>query len=94
MGLAVPDSLLARGALVWTPLFGAISFEVFGQYGADTFAAPDGLFAHHLAVLADLADLAPRRAVRRAGRRRNSGSEWPPVFQAARFPLLPPGGAR
>ncbi|AOT02684.1 TetR/AcrR family transcriptional regulator [Arthrobacter sp. U41] len=59
MGLAVPDRLLARGALVWTSLFGAISFEVFGQYGADTFAAPDELFAHHLAVLAELAGLRP-----------------------------------
>ena len=59
MGLAVPDGLLARGALVWTSLFGAISFEVFGQYGADTFAAPDELFAHHLAALADLAGLDP-----------------------------------
>ncbi|MET4134632.1 TetR/AcrR family transcriptional regulator [Pseudarthrobacter sp. PvP090] len=57
MGLAVPDILLARGALVWTSLFGAVSFEVFGQYGADTFAAPDELFAHHLAVLAGLAGL-------------------------------------
>ena len=59
MELAVPDSLLARGALVWTSLFGAISFEVFGQYGADTFTAPDELFAHHLAVLTDLAGLGP-----------------------------------
>lgn len=59
MGLAVPDILLARGALVWTSLFGAVSFEVFGQYGAGTFAASDELFAHHLAVLADLAGLGP-----------------------------------
>lgn len=59
MGLAVPDPVLARGALVWTSLFGAISFEVFGQYGADTFAARDELFAHHLAVLAGLAGLRP-----------------------------------
>ncbi|QDY89930.1 TetR/AcrR family transcriptional regulator [Arthrobacter sp. UKPF54-2] len=56
-GLEVPDELLARGALVWTSLFGAISFEVFGQYGADTFAARDELFAHHLAVLAGIAGL-------------------------------------
>jgi AcrR family transcriptional regulator len=53
----VPDALLARGALVWTSLFGAISFEVFGQYGAGTFSAPDELFEHHIAVLADLAGL-------------------------------------
>ena len=65
MGLAVPDPLLARGALVWTSLFGAISFEVFGQYGAGTFAAADELFAHHLAVLGDLAGLRP--AGHRAG---------------------------
>ncbi|MFE5836530.1 TetR/AcrR family transcriptional regulator [Arthrobacter sp. NPDC056493] len=55
--LAVPDALLARGALVWTSLFGAVSFEVFGQYGAGTFTAPDELFEHHIAVLADLAGL-------------------------------------
>lgn len=57
MGLAVPDRLLVRGALVWTSLFGAVSFEVFGQYGKDTFSAPDELFAHHLRVLADLVGL-------------------------------------
>ncbi|WP_427128904.1 TetR/AcrR family transcriptional regulator [Pseudarthrobacter sp. S9] len=64
LGLTVPDGLLASGALVWTSLFGAISFEVFGQYGADTFAARDELFAHHLAVLAGVAGL---RAVRAEG---------------------------
>jgi hypothetical protein len=52
LGLAVPEALLAQGALVWTSLFGSISFEVFGQYGADTFAASDDLFNHHLALLA------------------------------------------
>lgn len=57
MGLAVPDPELARGVLVWTSLFGAISFEVFGQYGKDTFVARDKLFAHHLAVLAGVAGL-------------------------------------
>ncbi|WP_426997265.1 TetR/AcrR family transcriptional regulator [Pseudarthrobacter sp. N5] len=57
LGLAVPDGLLARGALVWTSLFGAISFEVFGQYGRDTFGARDQLFEHHLKVLADIVGL-------------------------------------
>ena len=51
MGLTVPDELLARGVLVWAALFGAVNFEVFGQYGADTFADPAVLFEHHLAVL-------------------------------------------
>ncbi|MCX6497408.1 MAG: WHG domain-containing protein [Arthrobacter sp.] len=57
MGLAVPDPVLASGVLVWTSLFGAISFEVFGQYGPDAFVARDELFAHHLGVLARLAGL-------------------------------------
>ncbi|HCB58494.1 MAG TPA: TetR family transcriptional regulator [Arthrobacter bacterium] len=57
LGLAVPDELLANGALVWTSLFGAVSFEVFGQYGADTFSAPEELFEHHLAVLAGMTGL-------------------------------------
>ena len=61
-GLAVPDDLLARGALAWTSLFGAVSFEVFGQYGAGTFTARDALFGHHLAVLADVAGLPPAGA--------------------------------
>lgn len=55
--VAVPDAPLARGALVWTSLFGAVSFEVFGQYGAGTFSAADELFEHHISVLAELAGL-------------------------------------
>lgn len=57
LGLALPDGLQANGALVWTSLFGAVGFEVFGQYGADTFSARDELFEHHLAVLAKLVGL-------------------------------------
>ena len=57
LGLAVPDEILANGALVWTSIFGAVSFEVFGQYGADTFSARDELFERHLTVLAGLVGL-------------------------------------
>ena len=57
LGLAIPDGLLARGALVWTSLFGAVSFEVFGQYGSDTFAARDELYEHHLQALQAIAGL-------------------------------------
>ena len=56
-GLAIPDELVARGVLVWSSLFGAVSFEVFNQYGPDTFRAPHELFHHHLAVLAGIAGL-------------------------------------
>lgn len=57
MGITAPDHLIARGVLVWAALFGCISFEVFGQYGPDTFARPRDLFEHHLAVLAETVGL-------------------------------------
>ena len=57
MGVDLPDEVLARGVLAWVALFGAVSFEVFGQYGPDTFSATDALFDHHLAVIADTVGL-------------------------------------
>lgn len=57
LGIVVPDGLIASGVLAWTSLFGAVSFEVFGQYGPDAFSARDELFEHHLAVLARVAGL-------------------------------------
>lgn len=62
-GLDLPEELVARGVLVWSSLFGAVSFEVFNQYGAETFRAPAELFDHHLAVLAGIAGL-PAQASR------------------------------
>ncbi|WP_091052743.1 TetR/AcrR family transcriptional regulator [Nocardioides sp. YR527] len=53
LGLDLPDASLARGVLVWTSLFGRVSFEVFGQFGPDAFGDPATLFELHLAVLAD-----------------------------------------
>ena len=52
LDLTAPDDLLLRGVLGWAALFGCVSFEVFGQYGADTFTAPDDLFEHQLELLA------------------------------------------
>lgn len=57
MTLDIPDYLVARGVLVWAALFGAVNFEVFGQYGPDTFSAPEELFEHHLTALAGLIGL-------------------------------------
>lgn len=51
MGITAPDELIARGLLVWAALFGCISFEVFGQYGPDSFTQPQDLFEHQLRVL-------------------------------------------
>jgi AcrR family transcriptional regulator len=52
-----PDSLILRGVLSWAALFGCVSFEVFGQYGPDTFSAPDELFEQQLQVLAETTGL-------------------------------------
>ena len=42
--LEVSDEMLLAAVLAWVSLFGAVSFEVFGQYGQDTFAEPVRLF--------------------------------------------------
>lgn len=51
VGLDLPDELLTRTLLLWTSVFGAISFEVFDQYGPDTLTEPRQLFDHQLDVL-------------------------------------------
>ncbi|MCW2835454.1 MAG: TetR family transcriptional regulator [Nocardioides sp.] len=56
-GITAPDELIARGVLVWAALFGCISFEVFGQYGADTITQPQDLFEHQLTVLVETVGL-------------------------------------
>jgi AcrR family transcriptional regulator len=54
---SAPDDLVIRGVLSWAALFGCISFEVFGQYGPDTFTAVDELFERQLELLADTTGL-------------------------------------
>ncbi|SIS20502.1 TetR/AcrR family transcriptional regulator [Williamsia sterculiae] len=49
----VDDALLARGIAFWSTMIGAVSLEVFGQYGTDTLRDPTALFD---AVIADAAD--------------------------------------
>ena len=41
-GFAGDDSAVAKCFLLWAGLVGAISLEVFGQYGADTLHRPRG----------------------------------------------------
>ncbi|RMI33491.1 TetR/AcrR family transcriptional regulator [Nocardia stercoris] len=62
-GLAVPDSVLLRTVSLWTGMFGAISFDVFDQYGESTFSDRAELFDHQLDGLCDLLGLpaAPAR---------------------------------
>ena len=57
LGITAPDGLIARGLLMWAALFGCISFEVFGQYGPDSFTQPQDLFEHQLKVLVELMGL-------------------------------------
>ncbi|MDQ0733884.1 TetR/AcrR family transcriptional regulator [Arthrobacter agilis] len=60
LSLAAPDHVLAATVQAWSALVGAVSFEVFGQYGADTFADPDAL--HHYTVERLAAQLGLRAA--------------------------------
>ncbi|WP_062982430.1 TetR/AcrR family transcriptional regulator [Nocardia anaemiae] len=40
----IPDWLVARGITMWVGLFGAVTFDVFDQYGTDTFTDRAELF--------------------------------------------------
>ncbi|MFD1858853.1 TetR/AcrR family transcriptional regulator [Aeromicrobium camelliae] len=55
--LDLSDGALVAATVVWTGLFGAVSFEVFGQYGDGTIRAADALFDAQLDVLAQAAGL-------------------------------------
>lgn len=50
-GSPLDDSQLVAATVAWTGIFGAVSFEVFGQYGTDTFAAPSALFEAQMEAL-------------------------------------------
>ncbi len=52
----LPEPLLALGALGWTQLFGAVSFELFGQL-ANTIDALDAYFDHQMRQITDLLGL-------------------------------------
>jgi len=61
-GLKAPTAVVSRWVQLWAALFGAVSFEVFGQYGPQTFSRPEQLFEQQLEVLVELAGLAPHRS--------------------------------
>ncbi|MGW0160927.1 TetR/AcrR family transcriptional regulator [Mycobacterium sp. NPDC003323] len=48
------DRLMSRCLVVWSALVGAISLEVFGQYGADTLTDPRAVFDAQIDLLLDL----------------------------------------
>lgn len=50
-GFPGDDRVLAKCFLLWAGVMGAISLEVFGQYGADTLTDPEALFDAQLGLL-------------------------------------------
>jgi hypothetical protein len=48
VGMDVDPAVMARAVLLWATLFGAVSLEVFGQYGEDTFSKRRTLFEHQM----------------------------------------------
>lgn len=50
--LSSPGWLIARGLGAWSGLFGAVSFEVFGQYGPNTLSEANELFEFSMRVTA------------------------------------------
>lgn len=48
------DSAVAKCFLLWAALVGAISLEVFGQYGADTLTDPRAVFDSQVRLLSDM----------------------------------------
>jgi AcrR family transcriptional regulator len=71
----VPDDLLVGGLVAWTYVFGAVSFELFGQWRnvvADAASLREALFTEELRRVAVLAGLDPA-AAGRGGRASTSG---------------------
>jgi AcrR family transcriptional regulator len=48
LGITVDPAVLGRAVLLWSVLFGAVSLEVFGQFGTDTFTQLEPLFEHQI----------------------------------------------
>jgi AcrR family transcriptional regulator len=48
------DSAVAKCFVLWAGLVGAISLEVFGQYGADTLTEPGAVFDTQVRLLIDV----------------------------------------
>jgi len=53
-GFPGDDALVIRCTVAWSLILGAISLEVFGQYGTDTFADPGVLFDNQIRILVGL----------------------------------------
>ncbi|HYY01853.1 MAG TPA: TetR-like C-terminal domain-containing protein, partial [Mycobacterium sp.] len=50
-GFAGDDSVIAKCFVIWAGVVGAISLEVFGQYGLDTLSDPRTVFDTQIRLL-------------------------------------------
>jgi hypothetical protein len=48
LGVEIDPAVVGRAVMMWSVLFGAVSLEVFGQYGTDTFTQREPLFEHQV----------------------------------------------
>jgi len=53
-GFPGDDRVVTKCFLLWAGVLGAISLEVFGQYGADTLTDPEAVFDAQLGLLVDM----------------------------------------
>lgn len=53
-GFPGDDRVVTKCFLLWAGVLGAISSEVFGQYGADTLTEPEAVFDAQLQLLVDV----------------------------------------
>ncbi|WP_197499050.1 MULTISPECIES: TetR/AcrR family transcriptional regulator [unclassified Mycobacterium] len=53
-GFPGDDQVVAKCFLLWAGVLGAISLEVFGQYGSDTLTDPEAVFDAQLGLLVDV----------------------------------------
>ncbi|MGD1257465.1 TetR/AcrR family transcriptional regulator [Mycobacterium seoulense] len=53
-GFPGDDQVVTKCFLLWAGVLGAISLEVFGQYGADTLTDPEAVFDAQLRLLVDV----------------------------------------
>jgi AcrR family transcriptional regulator len=61
-GFPGDDALVIRCTAVWALLVGAVSLEVFGQYGTDTFTDTGVLFDEQIRIALDLLTAEPQNS--------------------------------
>ncbi|WP_174398418.1 TetR/AcrR family transcriptional regulator [Mycolicibacterium sphagni] len=59
-GFPGDDALVIRCTAVWALIIGAISLEIFGQYGYDTFTDTGALFDEQIRIALDLLTAGPQ----------------------------------